>query len=727
MGLVAERVCNVPIGALERDPQRLLICSASVQPARSAGYERLKVRCDGRRDVCGNCERLGFECSFRQLRQSSGHYVLKPPEPRRRPQACTQCHIKKTRCLGELPRCSNCVRKGRGCTYPKPRKHGLAVEGTEPPRGVSSNRGSRVQQLDAVRGAPSAPAIDILGSADGAFLDPETAMELVEDYFRHLYPLPSFAFLHQPTVVQRCKDKSINEPLRLAICALTALQLQRSFLCHDLWVQQAEQVILQQIGRPSIFHLQALLLIIRYRIESGDFPTAFMLAALAARAAVALRLNYERSELLHVAQEARRRLFWSLYLLDDFFCVGLREFELCPEETIHMQLPCDDDLFEAGQFRETGFLRSDPSQSQLTVGLRGTFLRLTSARRAVFRFIRRVGLGEEPSSSIGDSIRRFEHCLQYLKASLGQTDQYSVASLAASPRQAQYIMVHMSWHQCHCDLYRIFMDGYSEAAPSPVLAHIHPHARADMQQRCLEHAEGIIRILTDFVNYGKSDCLLERDAAVCAFESARIILFCSRMSPGGSALDVAIGKAKICLHVITMYFHSSAPIKPMRKELERLISSHSVRLALQMKEALSEFDAPPQRVPSGVSQFANSRQRLSIQSLLLQSDFVDDSHEIAAPSPGSGLQDSGASDNQSPGHSGKRAAFSSQGAEAPSSGEAWNGLSQEQTYVSPTAQCALTMSSHYDVGQQRSELAFNPWMGFPGTEDLLSGGMNDDY
>ncbi|RYP68645.1 hypothetical protein DL771_006515 [Monosporascus sp. 5C6A] len=489
----------------------------------------------------------------------------------------------------------------------------------------------------------------------------------------------------------------------------TQIPLQRSSLCHDLWIQQAEQVVLQQIGRPSIFHLQALLLIIRYRIESGDFPTAFMLAALAARAAVALRLNYERSELLHVAQEARRRLFWSLYLLDDFFCVGLREFELCPEETIHMQLPCDDDLFEAGQFSETGFLQSDPSQSQLTVGLRGTFLRLTSARRAVFRFIRRVGLGEEPISSIGDSIRRFERRLQYLKASLGQTDQYMVESLAASTRQAQYIMVHMSWHQCHCDLYRIFMDGYSEAAPSPVLAHVHPNERAD------------------FVNYGKSDCLLERDAAVCAFESARIILFCSRMSPGGSALDLAIGKAKICLHVITMYFHSSAPIKPMWKELERLISSHSVRLALQMKEALSEFDASPQRVPSGVSQFANSRQRLSIQSLLLQSDFVDDSHEIAASSTGSGFQNSRASDNQSSGSSGKRTAFSKQGDSAPSSGETWNGLSQEQTYVSHTNQCALTMSPHYDVGQQRSELAFNPWMGFPGTEDLLPGAMSDDY
>lgn len=309
-------------------------------------FATLKVRCDGRQDVCRNCERLGFECSFQQLSQPPGQYVLKPPEPRRRTQACSQCHLKKTRCLGELPSCSNCTRKGRKCTYPRTRKQGqgpgsgsgsgqgsstAAADGSESlggggGGGSSSARGDSESSTPHAAGtagsssgrgrnASSVSAIDLLGggsSADGgggggagagaASPEPETALELVEDYFQHLYPLPSFAFLHQPTVVQRCRDGTINEPLKLAICALTALQLHRSSLCHDLWVQQAEQVVLQQLGRPSIFHLQALLLTIHYRVESGDFPTAFMLAALAARTAVALRLNYERSELLPVAQ-----------------------------------------------------------------------------------------------------------------------------------------------------------------------------------------------------------------------------------------------------------------------------------------------------------------------------------------------------------------------------------------------------------------------------------------
>ncbi len=156
-----------------------------------------------------------------------------------------------------------------------------------------------------------------------------------------------------------------------------------------------------------------------------------------------------------------------------------------------------------------------------------------------------------------------------------------------SRRPAQYIMVHVSWHQCHCDLYRIFMEGYSEAAPAPALAHVHPRERARLRRRCLEHADAIVRVLADFVDHmpPSGSCHhhhhhhhhLERDAAVCAFEAARIVLFCSRVPPEAeecsslsspaavskSASEAAIVKARTCLHVITKYFPSSAPIQPM--------------------------------------------------------------------------------------------------------------------------------------------------------------------
>ncbi|KAH7018395.1 fungal-specific transcription factor domain-containing protein [Microdochium trichocladiopsis] len=519
-----------------------------------------KVRCDGQQHICGNCQRLRFECSFQQnSNPSRSEYVLKVPEARRRMQACIPCHDKKTRCLGELPSCTNCMRKGRNCVYPSTKK------------GPASARSRDVAEQ------PSALAKD--SRSPSARLAPDTAPAslnqndtspgqdvitlLVENYFRELYPLPSFSFLHKPTVIQRCEDGTINEQLKLAICAITALQLQLSAYPHDVWAQKAEHTILQQIGQPSIFQLQSLFLIVRYRIESGGFPKAFMLAGLAARIAVALRLNYERRDLSYVAQEARRRLYWSLYLLDDYFCVGLREFELCPEETIHLQLPCTEEVFEAGGHTLTGPLQPDPSRVGEPTGLHASYLRVTSARRANMRFIRRLGLGEESPATLRTSIATLEQNLSLIHAGMGELGTYSVSTLTATKWPAEYLMLHVSWHQCHCDLYRSFIDSYSEAAPVAVLEGLHPQDRAAVQRKCVEHAEAIIDILSDFAQHGHSQCQLERDIAVCAFEAARIVMFDCRRTGQVGKMHEALVKASLCFQLITRHFSFSASTQPL--------------------------------------------------------------------------------------------------------------------------------------------------------------------
>jgi hypothetical protein len=193
-----------------------------------------KVKCDGRQTVCRNCERLEFECSFQQSPgQSSAQYASKIPERRRRMQACLSCRSKKIRCLGELPECSNCSKKGLSCTYPEPRTKPQAGGGAAGHGDGSSAVADHATHPD---------GIDVTGPAAEVSLSEETLIELVEDYFRHLYPLPSYAFLHKATVAQRCQDRTIDTPLKLAICAITSLLLQRTAMCHDIWVQQAEQL-----------------------------------------------------------------------------------------------------------------------------------------------------------------------------------------------------------------------------------------------------------------------------------------------------------------------------------------------------------------------------------------------------------------------------------------------------------------------------------------------------
>jgi len=213
----------------------------------------------------------------------------------------------------------------------------------------------------------------------------ELVEQLVGSYFSRLHTLPAYSFLHQETVQRRCHEKTINSALKLALCAITALILGTHESKRDKWAWTSEHFVLDQLEQPSIFHLQALLLVIRYRAEAGQFRRAFMLAGLAARSAVALRLNYEHPELGPVAQEVRRRTFWSLYLLEDVFCVGLKEFELCRPDIIQLQLPCEDESFGQESSPNTGFLQPGMGLEPETIGSKGVYFKLVFTRRSVMK------------------------------------------------------------------------------------------------------------------------------------------------------------------------------------------------------------------------------------------------------------------------------------------------------------------------------------------------------
>lgn len=187
--------------------------------------------------------------------------------------------------------------------------------------------------------------------------------------------------------MKRCHEGVLDESLKLTICAVTILYVGGRSPSSDAWADAGQKLILQNLSQPSVLHLQALLLLIRYRAGAGKFSSAFLLAGFAARSAVGLRLNYERSDLGPVAQEVRRRTFWSLYLLDDVFSVGLKDFELCRPDIIHLQLPSEDIDFERERYIPTGALESNTSEGAENIGFRGLFLRVTFIRRAIMRFV----------------------------------------------------------------------------------------------------------------------------------------------------------------------------------------------------------------------------------------------------------------------------------------------------------------------------------------------------
>lgn len=353
-----------------------------------------KVRCDGTAPCCRPCERLRFECSFAQAGSKTlTGYVVQLPPKRRGTEACLECRTMKARCSRDSPRCTNCHRRNKQCTYASAIVSSSATTQRDSRMDIDSfpvppQQPSSIPSEQARNSSVTSPNITspFSTSSGSTFLSDEIATYLVAKYFDCLSPLPSFGFLHKETVLQRCLDGSIDYPLKLAICAITSMFIGQYQTQRIEWAQESELIMLGRLEKPSIFLIQASLLTIRFRAAVGQFPRAFILAGLAARWAVALRLNYEHSGLGPVAQEVRRRTLWSLYMLEDSLCVGLKEFELLSPEIMHLQLPCEDSDFSDERPTFTGYLQPGKGIEPDVLGSRAAFIKLALIRREVIRY-----------------------------------------------------------------------------------------------------------------------------------------------------------------------------------------------------------------------------------------------------------------------------------------------------------------------------------------------------
>lgn len=537
-----------------------------------------KVKCDKRRGTCGSCERLGLACAY-----AASEPIISRPRRLRGVRACSSCRESKVKCSGTAPRCSNCKRRGQPCVYPTSKRPFLNVVPVASPEDNEPSTSSASDEM----------------------------LSLVDTFFEKIYPMPSFAFLHPETTKRRCRDGVRHKVLTLAVCAITALYTARNRDEAPLWVQEAEQYIWQHLESPTIPRLQALLLIIHYYMESGRFQRAFMLIAIAARSATAMRLNHERQDLDPIAKEVRRRIVWSLKITERYFSVGLPEFELCPFESIYLQLPSSEEEF------------SGTNQP----GDRGSYslhVRLENIRRDIMKLTRNVALCEHPYPLLTKLIQDFHQGLSEIRPLMPggiELPLGRIAELLGNPWLPRTVLVHISWHQTHCDLFRLLLAGYPEAAPTVVLGTINPDYAAEAERHCLQHSTAIIEILTNLNQQSTSRLLLEFDIAICAYHATRLLLFISRFGKTGNrpSPEFATSRADLCLAALKRFYGSSVLVRPIIEEMQRLVRIFSQQGCISPDINQSTRGDPEDQLSSA----AKARQRLAIHSLLRQAEFSD--------------------------------------------------------------------------------------------------------
>ena len=207
-----------------------------------------------------------------------------------------------------------------------------------------------------------------------------------------------------------------DDPLLLVVCALGALMYAVETTTADppkfiltagsQWAQQAQQLILEQLGNICVDNLMAAILLHEYELRMANFGNAFMLTGLTARMAQALQINLEHSTDILCqntesgpgasTKESRRRLMWCCYVADSLVGNGVDQLTLIKEADVKIQLPCTErnfllqapcitEVLEPGHFLKFLKPESLPLYPKDNMGIRACYLRYISIRRKVLK------------------------------------------------------------------------------------------------------------------------------------------------------------------------------------------------------------------------------------------------------------------------------------------------------------------------------------------------------
>lgn len=625
-GMSRERA-RPSISRFPRHPRR---CNLTPSPSSIPGSwsdNLLQVRCDRRKNTCGTCARLGLTCSL-PLPSPDPHDEADwagKPRRLRGVRACHACRGQKVRCSGDTPSCTRCTRRGHPCSYPPLKRPIKIQEASESSRSSSTPPSEERNDGTPVQSTPASSRIAIS----------EAMLALVDTFFEAIYPLPSYAFLHPETTKKRCRDGQFHTALTFALCAMAAQHMGSASDREraSQWIQDAEQSVWQHLGCPTVPRLQTLLLIIHHSMETGRFERAFMLMALAARFAFAMRLNQEQPQLDPVAREVRRRILWSLKIIERYFAHGITQYEVCPAESIYINFP----------LAEEGFDRGHPAE----LGAYSLTVRLEWVRRDIIKLTRNLVSLKEPLEGL---ILRHQQTLNEIGAMMPDGTELSAAQipdLLHSPWLPRRILMHISFHGAHFDLYRILLQGYPEAAPARVLEGVPRDALDTAERECLHHATSIIQLLTTLNQQSSSHRLFEFDTAICVYQAVRLLLFISRFGrcPEKPTPEFAASRVDLCIAALRRFFPTSVLVSPIIEELERLNKALAQQRQEQRRQQLAQRHqagvatalSPVSSSPTLVGDLdqdnrsgSDARERLAIHSLLRQARFShgeeDDDH-----------------------------------------------------------------------------------------------------
>jgi hypothetical protein len=359
------------------------------------------------------------------------------------------------------------------------------------------------------------------------------ANRCLEAFFNRAWPMPVCSFLHRPTVMEHHRNGCLDQALFLALVGIATVVADLGGGTRDQGaegIESAESLVLESLDKPTLSMIQATVLIIQYRLMSRKFGKVFMLAALAARSALALRLNYEHPSAPFLTRESCRRTVWALYMMDTNLAAGYSDFTLWTTDLINIQLPCEDHSFIMNTPQETP--RLEAGQAATNLSLLAHTVCVLNLRHRVLKFSKQVASNSSAlDQDVEGQVRDFANELNDFVCNLPkqyQSSEYALHLHAHLPTLAQYLKLHITWFGVCCILYRLAFVELTEGLPSSVRIWLDSDFLLDCQMRCFKSAVSMAEFLGSVLNLGIDLVCLDVDAAVSTYQCARLLICVQR-------------------------------------------------------------------------------------------------------------------------------------------------------------------------------------------------------
>ncbi|OJJ45124.1 hypothetical protein ASPZODRAFT_18034 [Penicilliopsis zonata CBS 506.65] len=509
-----------------------------------------KIKCDETAGGCQNCRLRQLQCDFQAnplhepIQNDCGQKDTRP--------ACQPCRQARARCSRGHP-CSRCLARDVPCVYPPGR----------PGDGLSLTPAASARLAAGLRKVERTHNREAINNNNNINI----SLQHVSAFFECIAPYQANGFLHRATLQQRLAEQTVPETLILALCAITARFVQGSSVSASQLAEQAQQRLFDT-DEISVSHCAAAVLLAKHAAYSGRFNTAFLLAALANRYALKLRLYTEGTgnaiaSNMWIDQEQNRRLMFACYAVDRMTATGREELTCSRARDIMIQLPADEYSFQHGIPCITPLPTlegEERAESRDGVGIMGHYVLLVGIRYGILRYIENITHQDPPwqGKEYDLLLRKLARWKTNLPARLSLTE--SNLNQSETAKHGPLVMLHLWWDMLHCELFRLALQTHQPDVQALFLA-APPGWITQTQDRCVMHARQMGSTLSLLESCSPGCVVYDPSLAMLCYAAVKIqLLYAVSRDPLGLQGE-AVHYLSVLLQVVdrlTPFFNTAA-------------------------------------------------------------------------------------------------------------------------------------------------------------------------